>query len=171
MRIVIVADAEKLQEIAPSYQCASVEQLLSEYLRDWIAKAYEDLEIALGGHHALASVLAKISSAASKAFGIAPMDPPFVITTESSIDGKRAVLTINVFSYEQMLVDMFGGEEKFKEKMLEGEKKLSKVERIKLRMIGGMDALLDSAVRSRKFRDIAIQQFKDSFPGAFLYDQ
>ena len=87
------------------------------------------------------------------------------------ISGDKMKISFEVYSYERMLIDAVGGPDRFKQKMEEAEEKLTRMERTKLKMIGGLEKLTDSAINSKRFRDITVKQFKDSFAGAYIEDK
>ncbi len=171
MKIIIIADKQKLEQCGKDMNYDSAEKMLDDYLKEWTQKAYNDLDVALLRHRALAGTLSTISNVAAKAFGIAPMKPPFMINTAFEIDGDKMKISFEVYSYERMLIDAVGGPDRFKQKMEEAEKKLTRMERTKLKMIGGLEKLTDSAINSKRFRDITVKQFKDSFAGAYIEDK
>ena len=171
MKIVIAADPEKLRKCAADMQYSSAEEMLDDYLKEWTQKAYADLDVALLRHRALAGTLSTIANVASKAFGIAPFKPPFNVETSYSASGDKILLTFDIYSYERMLVNAVGGPERFNERMAEAEQKLSRREKAKLKLVGGLEKLTDSAVNSKRFREITVKQFKDSFPGAYIEDK
>ena len=94
-----------------------------------------------------------------------------MINTAYEISGDKMTILFEVYSYERMLIDSVGGPDRFKQKMEEAEQKLTRVERTKLKMIGGLEKLTDSAINSKRFRDITVKQFKDSFAGAYIEDK
>lgn len=171
MKIVIAADPEKLRKCATDMQYPSAEEMLDDYLKEWTQKAYADLDVALLRHRALAGTLSTIAIVASKAFGITPFKPPFNVETSCSVSDDKILLTFDIYSYERMLVNAVGGPERFNERMAEAEQKLSRREKAKLKLVGGLEKLTDSAVNSKRFREITVKQFKDSFPGAYIEDK
>jgi hypothetical protein len=121
MKIVINASVKGLEQCVDALGEPDIATMLDSYLLEWMTKALSDLITALSRHHYMASTFKKVSWAASKAFGIAPMDLPFQIETSHKIESDVVSIVIKVTSYEQYLINLFGSEEALKQKLAERE--------------------------------------------------